>query len=174
MAYYCSVADVADRMALSAQERLAATNRITGAIRRATIEIDTEFFDYGRNEPSRETAETTLNGAISAGATTITLTNASDFATSGKGNVDGDSFSWSGKSSNDLTGVSGISFDHDTASPVQQGELAHVMREVCADLAAGYIYEDQAVFGDNDMRSNTFRHRGLKMLEKIAHLGGLS
>lgn len=174
MAYYCSVADVADRMALSAQERLAATNRITGAIRRATIEIDQEFFDYGRVEPSRATQETTLNGAVSVGATTITLTDASSFSTSGKGNVNGDSFSWTGKTSNDLTGVSGLSFSHDSGVAVQEGELAHVMREICADLAAGYIYEDQAVFGDNDMRSNTFRHRGLKMLEKIAHLGGLS
>jgi len=174
MAYYCSVADVADRMSLSGQERLAATTRITGAIRRATIEIDQEFHDYGRAEPSRETAETTLSGAFAAGATTITLTDASSFSSAGKGNVDGDSFEWTGKSSNDLTGVSGLSFDHASGVAVQEGELAHVMREICADLAAGYIYEDQAVFGDRDMRSNTFRHRGLMLLEKIAHLGGLS
>ena len=41
----------------------------------------------------RETGETTLNGAIT-GATTIVLTNGTDFATSGNGNIDGDSFLW--------------------------------------------------------------------------------
>lgn len=174
MAYYCSVADVADRMSLSGQERLAATTRITSAIRRSTIEINQEFHDYGRDVPSREIAETTLGVSASAKASTITLTDASSFSSSGKGNVDGDSFAWTGKSSNDLTGVTGISFDHNSGVAVQEGELAHVMREICADLAAGYIYEDQAVFGDRDMRSNTFRHRGLMLLEKIAHLGGLS
>ncbi len=57
MTYYCSTADVADRMGLSSQERLAANSRLTGAIRRATIEIDQEFFDRGRSEPSKSTSE---------------------------------------------------------------------------------------------------------------------
>lgn len=174
MVYYCSVADVAERMSLTSQERLSATSRITSAIRRATIEIDTEFFDYGRSEPSKATKESTLAATVYPGDTTISLSDASAFSTSGSGNIDGDSFSWTGKSSNDLTGCTGISFQHSSGVTVQEGELAHVIREICADLAAGYIYEDQAVFGDNDIRSNTFRMRGLKMLEKIAHLGGLS
>jgi hypothetical protein len=174
MTYYCSVADVAERMSLTSQERISATTKITGAIRRATIEIDQEFFEYGRAEPSRATQETTLSAGVSAGATTISLTDASSFSTSGKGNVDGDSFSWSGKSSNDLTGVTGLSFSHDSGVAVQEGELAHIMREICADLAAGYIYEDQAVFGDNNVHSNTFRMRALMLLEKVAHLGGMS
>jgi len=53
---------------------------------------------------------TTLNGALSSGATSITLTDASSFPTSGMGYitdaVNGDEqVSWTGKSSNTLTGV---------------------------------------------------------------------
>lgn len=172
MTYYCSVADVADRMGLTSQERLSANSKITNAIRRATIEIDQCFLDFGRSEPSKSTTDTTLNGSISAGATTITLTDASSFSTSGSGNIDGDSFSWTGKSSNDLTGCTGISFDHSSGVAVQEGKYAHVVREICGDLAAGFIYEDQAVFADGtDLRANTFRMRGMKALKRLAHLG---
>lgn len=175
MTYYCSTADVADRMGLSSQERLAANSRLTGAIRRATIEIDQEFFDRGRSEPSKNTAETTLNGAVLAQATTITLTSGTGFSNAGNGNIDGDSFTWTGKSTNDLTGCTGISFDHSSGVAVQEGEMAHILREVCADIAAGFIYEDQAVFGDGkDLRSNTFRQRGMVALKRLAHHGGIA
>ena len=57
--------------------------------------------------------ETTLDGAISAGATTITLTDASSFANSGYGALDNDDqFAWTGKSGNQLTGVSGVATTH--------------------------------------------------------------
>lgn len=403
MVYYCSTADVADRMGLSAQERLASANRLTGAIRRATIDIDQEFFDRGRSEPSKSLADTTLSSDSLAQATEVAVANANLFTTAGKGNVDGDSFEWSGKSggisaltiadagdnypvgtlsatggtgsgfagtygisattasytvggtntncqpgnylvngvsigsytvhfqvgsitlggvnggaladdgtangtgtftidgnaggtftvtsgvisnivisdttyygstptiapddSTDfgtntltavlnstgqlqsitvtdttkyastptitsstsfgnatvtatlnttgiisstsitsvgvytvaptaitisgvgngngsitptftftkLTGTTGLSFDHASGVAVQEGELAHIIREVCADLAAGYIYEDQAVFGDGkDLRANTFRKRGTEALYRIAHHGGIN
>jgi len=175
MTYYCSTADVADRMGLSSQERLAAAARLTGAIRRATIDIDQEFFSRGRDEPSKATAETTLSSSITAGATTITIGAPSLFSSAGSGNVDGDTFQWTGKSGSDLTGVTGISFDHSAAVIVQEGEIAHIIREICADLAAGYIYEDQAVFGDGkDLRANTFRKRGTEALNRIAHHGGIN
>lgn len=403
MTYYCSTSDVADRMGLSAQERLAANSRLTGAIRRATIEIDQEFFDRGRIEPSKNTSETTSNGSVSAGATTTPLTNANGFNTAGNGNIDGDSFTWTGKDGgisalsitspgdsyeagtlsatggtgsgfggtygisaltsaytisgtnttcqagnylvngvvigaytvhfqvnsitlggtntgaladdgstdgtgtfdiagqaggtftvtagvisainiddavyhssiptittadstsfgnstltavlktegqlqaiaitdttkyastptvtssssfgnatvaatiattgiissaaitsagiysvspteivisemgdssgiigftftfNRLTGCTGISFDHSSGVAVQEGEMAHILREVCADIAAGFIYEDQAVFGDGkDLRSNTFRQRGMVALKRLAHHGGIA
>jgi hypothetical protein len=315
---------------------LAASGRLTGAIRRATIEIDQEFFDRGRTEPSKNTAENTLNGSVLAQATTITLTSATAFSNAGNGNIDGDSFSWTstdggitaltiavagndyasgtlsatggtgsgftgtytvtpnggvtsttlnaagtgymtattysttssgdgtgltvqvvvsggaitgpdaiiaagsgyivgevvtligggsggnGKlniqaidsttgaitavsitaagiyapaptaivisdsgdtnasitstfTMNRLTGCTGISFDHATAVTVQEGEMAHILREVCADIAAGFIYEDQAVFGDGkDLRSNTFRQRGIESLKRLAHHGGIA
>ena len=58
--------------------------------------------------------ETTLDGAISAGATTITLTDASGFVDgTGYGAIDNsDQFSWTGKSGNQLTGVTGVATSH--------------------------------------------------------------
>ena len=132
MVYYCSVADVGTRLGLNSDQRTRANTRITNSIRRATIDIDQCYRDYGRDVPSREIASTTLNGAISAGATTITLTSGTGFSSAGNGNVDGDSFKWTGKSTNDLTGVTGISFDHASGVTVEEGEEAHVLREICA------------------------------------------
>jgi len=62
---------------------------------------------------------TTLNGNVSAGATTITLTSGSSFGNSGNGHIDGDSFSWTGKSSapdplHVLTGCTGITSAHNS------------------------------------------------------------
>jgi len=48
--------------------------------------------------------DTTLNGAINNSVTTITLTDASDFPSSGAVEVDSESITYTGKSSNDLTG----------------------------------------------------------------------
>ena len=177
MVYYCTVSDVGSRLGLDSAQRTKANSRIISAIRRATIEVDQVYRDYGRDVPSRETGETTLNGAIVAGATTITLTSATDFASSGNGNVDGDSFAWSGKSSNDLTGVTGISFDHASGVTVQEGEFAHVLREVCADLAASYYFEDEGLFQTNttegSMRGSVLRDRGTMNLQRLAHLGSV-
>ena len=83
MTYYCSVADVGIRLGLDSAQRSRANSRIISCIRRASIKIDQCFLDYGRDEPSKATKSTTSNGAISAGATTITLTDASSFSTSG-------------------------------------------------------------------------------------------
>jgi len=51
------------------------------------------------------TIETTLSANISAGVTSIILTDASGFSTSGTGSINGDTFTWTGKSSNTLTGI---------------------------------------------------------------------
>lgn len=50
----------------------------------------------------------TLNGAVSSGATSITLDDASQFPTSGTVACDGHKITYTGKSTNDLTGVSGV------------------------------------------------------------------
>lgn len=176
MAFYCDAADVGIRLGLDAGQRDRAATRIATAIRRASIDIDQIFRDYGRDVPSREIAENTLNGAVAAGATTITLTSASSFSSAGNGNIDGDSFKWSGKSSNDLTGVTGISADHLSGVTVQEGEFAHVLREICADCAAGYYLEDESVFaqgnlGDGGLRGNTYHMRAKENLQRLAHLG---
>ncbi len=145
MVYYCSNSDVGMRLGLNSAQRTQASSRLTSSIRRATIDIDQVFRDYGRNVPSKSIAETTANGAVSAGATTLTLTSASSFTTTGNGNIDGDSFVWTGKDTNNsniLTGVSGISADHATGVTIQLGEFAHVLREICGDIAAAYYMED--------------------------------
>lgn len=51
------------------------------------------------------TIETTLVYSIPVGVTSIILTDASGFPTSGTGTINGDTFTWSGKSGNVLTGI---------------------------------------------------------------------
>ena len=172
MAFYCSESDVAGRLGLDAGQRTRASKRLQSVIRRATVEIDLVFKDYGRTAPSREIAETTLNGAVSAGATTITLTSGAAFSSAGNGNIDGDSFAWTGKSTNDLTGVSGLSADHSTLTTVQEGEFAHVLREVAADISAALYMEDESAFQDAvSPRASNLRVRSEDTLHKTARLG---
>jgi hypothetical protein len=174
MVYYCSTSDVGSRIGLNSAQRVQAGNRLITAVRRASIEIEQVFNDYGRANPI--VLETTLNGAVSVGDTTITLTSASAFATSGSGNIDGDTISWTGKSSNDLTGVTGISVAHASGVIVQQGEFAHVLREICGDIAAAYYMEDESTFhtGGDTLRGNVLRERGTNNLVRLAHLGSFS
>ena len=175
MASYCSSIDAGQRLGLNSAQRTAAATKLSSAIRRAAIDIDQEFRDYGRNVPSRETAETTLDGAIAAGATTVNLTSGTAFSSAGNGNIDGDSFAWTGKSTNQLTGVTGISEDHLDDVTVQEGEMAHVLREICADLAAAYYMEDEGTFfiGGDSLRGGMLRERGTMNLRRLAHLGSV-
>lgn len=175
---YCSVTDVGVRLGLNANQRRDALSRINTQIRRASIEIDQEFNYYGRTCPAQEIGETTLNGAVAAGASSIVLTSGTDFADSGNGNIDGDSFAWTGKSTHTLTGVTGVSLDHASGVTVQEGEMAHVLREICADLAACLYLEDEAVFfnraeGDA-IRANVLRERSQAHLKRLAHLGSVT
>ncbi len=174
MVYYCSTSDVGLRLGLNSAQRIQAGNTLQVAIRRASIEIEQVYNDYGRSNPI--VIETTANGAVSVGATTITLTSASAFATAGSGNIDGDTISWTGKSSNDLTGVTGVSIAHASGVTVQQGEFVHVLREICADISAAYYMEDESTMqtaGDN-LRGNILRERGVNNLTRLAHLGSFS
>ena len=159
MVYYCSSSDAGQRLGLNSAQRTAAASRLTTALRRASIDLDQEFRDYGRDTPSRETAQTTLDGAVAAGATTVNLTSGTAFSSAGNGNIDGDSFAWTGKSTNQLTGVTGISEDHLDDVTVQEGEIAHVLREICADLAAAYYMEDEGTFfvGGDSLRGGMLR-----------------
>lgn len=97
MVSYCSSSDVGQRLGLNSAQRTSAASKLTSAIRRATIDIDQEFRDYGRTAPSREQGESTTSGAVNVEDTTISVVNANDFATAGSGNIDGDSFKWTGK-----------------------------------------------------------------------------
>tara|TARA_R100000995_G_scaffold61157_2_gene31166 strand:+ start:765 stop:1295 length:531 start_codon:yes stop_codon:yes gene_type:complete len=175
MASYCSSINVGQRLGLNSAQRTSAATRLSSAIRRAAIDIDQEFRDYGRNAPSRETAQTTLDGAVAAGATTVNLTTGTAFSDAGNGNIDGDSFAWTGKSTNQLTGVSGITEDHLDDVTVQEGEMAHILKEICADLAAAYYMEDEGTFftGGESMRGGMLRERGTMNLRRLAHLGSV-
>ena len=175
MASYCSSIDVGQRLGLNSAQRTSAATRLSSSIRRAAIDIDQEFRDYGRNAPSRETAQTTLDGAVAAGATTVNLTTGTAFSDAGNGNIDGDSFAWTGKSTNQLTGVSGITEDHLDDVTVQEGEMAHILKEICADLAAAYYMEDEGTFftSGESMRGGMLRERGTMNLRRLAHLGSV-
>ena len=74
-----------------------------------------------------------------------------------------------------MTGVTGVSFDHIDNVTVQEGEMAHVLREICADLAAAYYMEDEGTFfaGGDSMRGGVLRDRGTLNLRRLAHLGSV-
>tara|TARA_R110000737_G_scaffold340083_1_gene362604 strand:- start:726 stop:1256 length:531 start_codon:yes stop_codon:yes gene_type:complete len=171
---YCTATDVSIRLGLDSAQKARALTRITSAIRRASISIDQEFRDYGRDSPSSAIVSSTLNGAVATGAVTITLLSTAGFSTAGTGNIDGDVFKWTGVASPTLTGVTGIAYPHSTGVTVEEGEFAAVIREVCADLASSIYLEDDAAFhqgGADPVRSNILRMRGTGELKRLAHLG---
>ncbi len=73
-------------------------------------------------------ATSTLNGAITAAATTIVLADASSFSTSGSVRINDEIITYSGKSSNDLTGCTRgtggtTAIAHDTATAVRESTV---------------------------------------------------
>jgi len=73
-------------------------------------------------------ATSTLNGAITAVATTITLADASSFSSSGSVRINDEIITYSGKSSNDLTGCTRgtggtTAIAHDTATAVRESTV---------------------------------------------------
>jgi len=175
---FCTVADVGQRLGLDSSQRTRANSRILSAIRRAGIDIDQVYADYGREVPTGYTQQTTLGGEITDPRTTsFACVDSSSFDTSGSGNVDGDTFSWTGLSGSNITGVTGLTTTHSAGVIVQQGEFAHVLREICADLAAAYYLEDESMFQttttEGSLRSSALKSRGEKSLMRLAHLGSL-
>ena len=174
MTYYCTTDEVSLRLGLDSAQRLRAQTRLTSAIRSATVYIDSIYRDYGRDTPSREIATTTLNGSVAAGATSITLTSSSSFSATGNGNIDGDTFSWTGNNTNVLSGVLGISADHATGATVEEGEMAEALRQICADYAAGiYLQDDAALASQDPLRSPMLMDRANELLFRYAKLGSV-
>jgi hypothetical protein len=172
MVSYCSAADVGQRLGLDSAQRSRAESRINSCIRRAGVKIDQCFLDYGRDEPHKGLINIVTHDPISANSTTIVLPTAVPFSTSGSGNIDGDSFSWTGKTSINLTGCTGISFDHAVGVIVQEGQMAHALRELCADIASGLYLEDESTHQTtDDIRGKNLRMRGYAELQRLAHLG---
>jgi len=52
-----------------------------------------------------------------------------------------------------------------------------VLREVCADLAASYYFEDESLFQtggtEGSLRGSSLRDRGTMNLRRLAHLGSV-
>ena len=178
---YCSVADVGSRIGLDSAQRSRAESRIKRHIRQAVIYIDQSFVEYGRDEPSGVFVETTLNAAFDL-ATDSTQFRVASFnlfpSSGGKGNIDGDTFAYTGLNNAGgqyyITGVSGLSFDHASGAVVQVGEFAHILREVCADLAAAGYLEDEGTHqtgADGGLRGKSLRMRGEHCLQRLAHSG---
>ena len=61
-----------------------------------------------------------LNGALTTASTSVVVDSGTDFTSSGTAEVNGDVFAYTGKSTNILTGVTGLSTSHATDSPVRQ------------------------------------------------------
>ena len=81
---------------------------------------------------------------------------------------------WTGKSSNDLTGVTGISADHGTGVRVEEGEMAEVLRQICADYSAGiYLQDDAALAAQEPLRSPMLIERANELLFRYAKLGSV-
>jgi hypothetical protein len=91
-----------------------------------------------------------LNGAILASATTIDLVDAIDFGSTGSGYIEGDSFSWTGKTSNQLTGVTGVTSGH--ASGVIAYDARSLSKPSTYTIFNGYIWLDPACDSTNASR----------------------
>jgi hypothetical protein len=86
------------------------------------------FNDQGIKPSAREadisfalSDDTTLDGAVAVGATSIVLRDATNWKTSGKVLLQGDIITYTGKTTNTLTGVTGVNVTH------QDGETARQM-----------------------------------------------
>ena len=80
----------------------------------------------------------TLNGAINNSVTTITLTDASSFPTSGRVYIDQETISYTGKSSNDLTGCTRGDNVTVAASHTSGSTVSSAINLVYGDTTSGY------------------------------------
>lgn len=69
---------------------------------------------------NRTTIKTTLAADVAVIDTTVTLTSAGDFDTTGSVDIQGDTISYTGKTGNTLTGITGITAVHSTGDEVHQ------------------------------------------------------
>jgi hypothetical protein len=97
---------------------------------------------------------TTLDGDIASGATTITLTDASSFNSSGAVKINNEIITYSGKSSNDLTGcvrgVTSVAAAHTSGDTVTQAAISlsgldHLEGETVDILADGAVHASKTV-----------------------------
>lgn len=112
---------------------------------------DAFFLDSGL---SYNGVTTTLNGDITNSATTITLTDASSFSSSGAVKIGTEIITYTGVSTNDLTGcvrgVSSAAAAHTSGDTVTQvvnsvSGLSHLEAETVSVLANGAVHPDKTV-----------------------------
>jgi hypothetical protein len=104
--------------------------------------------------------ETTLSQAVSAGGSSVTLTDASGFPDNGSATVNGDTFTWTGKSGNTLTGIPGSGSNR--INTHASGDYVQYSQE----YTAGQVWltkfdniQTTLTSGDFDLPSNsTFRY----------------
>ena len=73
-----------------------------------------------------------------------------------------------------ICGVTGVSYDHNTATKVIEGEMAHVIKEICADSGSFILKMNQRSTPRFDpVRSNVLRQRATMNLTRLAHLGSV-
>lgn len=81
-------------------------------------------FSNNTNNVIYEITSSTLNGAITTSSTSIVLTDATNFASSGTVEISGDLITYTGKAVNTLTGVTGIAVAHANTTTVRQWKSA--------------------------------------------------
>jgi hypothetical protein len=124
--------------------------------------IDVDEFD----EKMEDTIRTTVSTAITAGATSIVLTNTYEFAESGTVYIGSDTITYTGntESTGTLTGCSGVSNNHSVGDTVWQGVTPDLPENYT--IRVGYIYFDCPV--DTDYVGYKIRFRYLKKLTRLA------
>lgn len=78
--------------------------------------------------------KTKLNALVSAGATSITVLDTTGFPTSGSGNINGDIFTWAGKTPTTLTGIPA------SGSSALKAHLIDSYIEYSTDYTAGQVW----------------------------------
>jgi len=118
-------------------------------------ETDNTSFNYLDSQLNYDGVSTTLNGDITDSATTITLTDASSFNSSGKIKINKEIITYTGKSSNDLTGCTRgqnltTAAAHTSGDTVDQvvetlSGLSHLEGQTVSILADGATHPDKTV-----------------------------
>jgi hypothetical protein len=118
-------------------------------------ETDNTSFNFLDSQLSYSGATSTLNGNISNSATTVTVASGTNFTSSGKIKIDGEIITYTGKSTNDLTGCtrgtqSTTAASHTSGATVKQvvnavSGLNHLEGQVVNILADGATHPEKTV-----------------------------
>ena len=118
-------------------------------------ETDNTSFNFLDSQLSYSGATSTLNGNISNSATTVTVASGTNFTSSGKIKIDGEIITYTGKSTNDLTGCtrgtqSTTAAAHTSGATVKQvvnavSGLNHLEGQVVNILADGATHPEKTV-----------------------------